>query len=48
MARDLKGEKMLPLTHEIDAWADSDARRIFLHKDKTGCYVLDKLAKGLH
>lgn len=44
----LKGEKMLPSTHEIDAWADSDARRIFLHKDKTDCYVLDKLTKGLH
>lgn len=44
----LKGSRMLPSTHEVDAWADSDARRILLHKDGTGCYVLDKLAKGLH
>ena len=44
----LKTDRMLPSTHEIDAWADSDARRIFLHKDGTGCYILDKLAKGLH
>lgn len=39
---------MLPPTHEIDAWANSDARRIFLHKDKTDCCVLDNLAKGLN
>lgn len=44
----LKGCKAAPSTHEVDAWADSDARRIFLHKDESGCFVLDKLAKGLH
>ncbi len=44
----LKGGKMPPSTHEVDAWADSDARRIFLHKDENGCYILDKLARGLH
>ena len=44
----LKGCKAAPSTHEVDAWADNDAKRIFLHKDESGCYVLDKLTKGLH
>jgi hypothetical protein len=41
------GREMAPSTHEIDAWADKDAQRIFLHKDGNGCYILDKLGKGL-
>ena len=41
------GREMAPSTHEIDAWADKDAKRIFLHKDGNGCYILDKLGKGL-
>ncbi|NDY71653.1 hypothetical protein DO021_09005 [Desulfobacter hydrogenophilus] len=45
--KQLAGSSMAPSTHEIDAWADSDARRIFLHKDGNGCYILDKLGKGL-
>jgi putative CRISPR-associated protein (TIGR02619 family) len=44
----LKGRSMAPSTHEIDAWSDSDARRVFLHKNENSCYVLDKLAQGLH
>lgn len=38
---------MLPSTHEMDAWADLDAKRIFGHFEG-GIFVLDKLEKGLH
>ncbi len=34
-------------THEIDAWSDGAARRIFLHK-KGNNWFLDDLNKGLH
>lgn len=34
-------------THECDAWADLDAKRIFGHFED-GVYVVDALAKGLH
>ena len=34
-------------THEMDAWADQDAKRIFGHFEE-GCFVLDRLAKALH
>lgn len=34
-------------THEIDAWSDQDAKRIYGHYD-TGTFVLDKLDKPLH
>lgn len=43
----LKGVSMKPSTHEMDAWADLDARRIFGHFEK-GVFVLDRLARGLH
>lgn len=43
----LKGNRMAPSTHESDAWADKDAKRIFGHFE-SGCFVLDKLGKGLH
>ena len=34
-------------THELDAWSDLDARRIFGHFEKR-VFVLDRLDKGLH
>ncbi len=43
----LKGNKMHPSTHEIDAWSDKDARRIFGHYENE-TFVLDKLDKALH
>lgn len=43
----LKGKTMLPSTHEIDAWADGDARRIFGHYE-SDVFVLDRLDKALH
>jgi len=42
-----KGKSMLPSTHEMDAWADLDARRIFGHFEG-GRFVLDRLSKGVH
>ncbi len=43
----LKGNGMAPSTHEFDAWSNKDAKRIFGHFED-GCFVLDKLGKGLH
>ncbi len=43
----LKGVSMKPSTHEMDAWADLDARRIFGHFEGE-LFVLDRLTKGLH
>jgi len=43
----LKGKAMEPSTHEIDAWADLDAKRLFGHFEGS-IFVLDKLDKGLH
>lgn len=34
-------------SHECDAWADQDAKRLFGHYEE-GCFVLDRLEKGLH
>lgn len=45
--KQLKGTPKLPSTHEIDAWSDKDAQRIYGHFDKK-CFVLDALARGLH
>ena len=45
--KDLKGNAALPSTHEIDAWSDKDARRIFGHFENDS-FVLDRLDKGLH
>lgn len=40
-------KEMKPSTHEIDAWADKDAKRLFGHYE--GDYFkIDKLDKGLH
>lgn len=44
--KQLKG-KHDPWTHECDAWADKDARRIFGHFEGD-TFVVDDLQKGLH
>lgn len=38
---------MPPSTHEADAWADADCRRIFLHYE-SGDAILDRLTGPLH
>ena len=43
----LQGNPMPPSTHECDAWAESPAHRIFLHREGE-VWILDKLAPGLH
>lgn len=44
----LKGNPCPPSTHEIDAWSDKDAKRIFGHYNDAGKFILDKLDKGFH
>ncbi|QNP29105.1 putative CRISPR-associated protein [Cylindrospermopsis curvispora] len=44
----LKGNPRPPSTHEIDAWSDQDAKRIFGHFESGNHFVLDKLDSGLH
>lgn len=44
----LKGGDYKGSTHECDAWADQDAKRLFGHYDEDGRYVIDRLDKGLH
>ncbi len=43
----LKGNPCPPSTHEIDAWADQDAKRMFGHYENN-CFVIDKLDRALH
>ncbi|WP_029214547.1 putative CRISPR-associated protein [Kallotenue papyrolyticum] len=43
----LRGKPRPPSTHECDAWADQDARRIFGHYEGE-VFVLDRLDKALH
>jgi hypothetical protein len=45
--RDLKGNGYTGSTHEINAWADQDAKRIFCHYEQD-VIVLDALDKALH
>jgi len=45
--KQIKGDLMLPSTHEIDAWSDRDAKRIFGHYEGN-IFIIDKLNKGLH
>jgi putative CRISPR-associated protein (TIGR02619 family) len=40
--------KRKPSTHECDAWADKDARRIFGHFDEKKVFIVDTLDKALH
>lgn len=43
----LKGNPVPGSTHELDAWSDQDAKRIYCHyKDKK--IIIDKLDKALH
>lgn len=43
----LVGDPCPPSTHEIDAWADQDARRIYGHYENEK-FMLDQLGKALH
>lgn len=43
----LKGDPRPPSTHEIDAWSDQDAKRIYGHYEDD-VFVLDALGKALH
>jgi putative CRISPR-associated protein (TIGR02619 family) len=43
----LHGDIKQPSTHEIDAWSDQDAKRIFGHYEDQ-VFVLDILGKALH
>lgn len=43
----VKGNSQLPSTHECDAWADQDAKRLFGHFEGDR-FVLDRLARALH
>lgn len=44
----LSGNPCPPSTHECDAWADQDAKRLFGHFDERGHFVLDRLGNALH
>ncbi|PSB58760.1 putative CRISPR-associated protein [Chamaesiphon polymorphus] len=43
----LKGNPRPPYTHEVDAWGDRDAKRIFGYYEGN-IFVLDLLASGVH
>lgn len=43
----LQGGEYKGSTHECDAWADQDAKRLFGHFEG-GRYIIDRLDKGLH
>ncbi len=45
--KELKGNPKSPSTHEIDAWADQDAKRIYGHFEKD-VFILDCLDNALH
>ncbi len=45
--KQLRGNPCPPATHEMDAWSDKDAQRIFCHYEGD-VVVLDRLDKGLH
>lgn len=44
----LKGNPRPGSTHELDAWSDQDAKRIYGHYDAENRFVLDSLDKALH
>jgi len=44
----LKGGTNKGSTHELDAWADQDAKRIFCRWNEKNQLILDRLDKGLH
>src|SRR5712671_5945055 len=43
----LKGDLKAPSTHEMDAWSDRDARRIFGHFEGL-VFEVDEIGEGLH
>lgn len=43
----IKGKEKLPSTHEMDAWSDGDAKRIYGHYEGN-IFVLDQIGKALH
>lgn len=45
--KQIKGKSAAPSTHEMDAWSDKDAQRIFC-RFEGGVLILDRLDKGLH
>jgi len=45
--KELEGDPVPGSTHELDAWHDQDAKRIYGHFEKD-VFVLDKLGKALH
>ncbi len=45
--RQLQGNAMKPSTHEMNAWSDQDAKRIFGHFEED-VFVLDKIDKHLN
>lgn len=45
--KELRGNPRPPSTHEMDAWADQDAKRIYGHYEEEN-FVLDKLDRALH
>ena len=46
--KELSGNPAPPATHEIDAWSDGDARRLFGYYDADRVFVLERLDKALH
>jgi putative CRISPR-associated protein (TIGR02619 family) len=44
----LKGNPTPPSTHEFDAWADRDAKRVYCHYEDTDTLILDRLGEALH
>lgn len=45
--KQLKG-KVKNFTHELDAWADQDAKRMYGRLDERGVFTLEELANALH
>ncbi len=45
--KQLENDPCPPSTHEIDAWSDGDAKRIFGHYEES-IFILDKLDRALH
>jgi len=43
----LKGDPHPPCTHELYAWSDQDAKRIFGYFDENDCFVIERLGKHL-
>ena len=50
--KELRGNPIPPATHELDAWHDLDARRVFGHfapeEASSHIFILDRLDKALH